>query len=326
MSLHGGRHIPESALPLFDLPPDHSFAEALQRILALLGADDFFRDDVRSHLGAWRQVPDKVEYLFVRFFLLSTPCRSSSRIDPWLRSAHSAQEHVSETAIAVYIGWLRMITMTTTLAMRDELAVALVAYAADPRMAGALGRVKKVDHPLTCAALVRVWPSDADGRCRIALSDVAGTLAWRAMAIADIVAGRDISADLAGRLGVTVEAAFAYIDKYSASIGHRWPAYTEPSRGQCGRRWTGATERILAGRPIPVPEDGMDNMPRFDKNRRRMVYTSISRAGLMLPPTLDASGLFFRPRASSLFLTPVPDLVTVSFSAADEVAIAELRV
>ena len=69
VSVHGGRHIPESALPLFDLPTDHAFAEALQRILALLGADDFFRDDVRSHFGAWRQVPHDAEYLFVRFFL-----------------------------------------------------------------------------------------------------------------------------------------------------------------------------------------------------------------------------------------------------------------
>jgi hypothetical protein len=217
-----------------------------------------------------------------------------------------------------------MITFTVTPEIRDEIAVALVAHASDPRMASALGRVKKADHPLMTAGLVRFWPADADCRCRIALNDVAGTLVWRAMAVADIVAGRDITADLAGRLGVTVEDAFDYVLKCASKVGHRCDPYVESSQEPSGRQWTRAIKHILAGRQIGVPYDGMDNMPRFDSDKKRRNYASMDRAGLMLRPTLDDLGLNFRPRASSLFLTPVPDVVPVTLSAADDAAIAGL--
>jgi hypothetical protein len=191
-------------------------------------------------------------------------------------------------------------------------------------MAGALGRVKKADAPLTTAGLVRFWPADSDGRCRIALNSVAGTLVWRAMAIADIVAGRDITADLAGRLGVMVEDAFLYVFKCASKVGHRRDPYVESSQEPNGRQWTRAIKHILAGRQIGVPYDGMDNLPRFDNDKKRRNYASMDRAGLMLQPTLDDLGVYFRPRASSLFLTPVPNLVTMTFSVADDEAIAGL--
>jgi hypothetical protein len=217
-----------------------------------------------------------------------------------------------------------MITFTVTLEVRDAIAIALVAHASDPRMAGALGRVKKADAPLTTAGIVRFWPADSDGRCRIALNCVAGTLVWRAMAIADCVAGRDITADLAGRLGVTVEDAFLYVLKCASKVGHRCDPYVESSQEPNGRQWTRAIKHILAGRQIGVPYDGMDNLPRFDNDKKRRNYASMDRAGLMLQPTLDDLGVYFRPRASSLFLTPVPNLVTMTFSVADDEAIAGL--
>jgi hypothetical protein len=217
-----------------------------------------------------------------------------------------------------------MITFTVNPEIRDEIAVALVARASDPRMAGALGRVKKADHPLMTAGLVRFWPADADCRCRIALNDVAGTLVWRAMAVADIIADRDITADLAGRLGVTVEDAFDYVYKYTRKAGYHCHAHVVCSHEPRGRQWTRATKHILAGKKIALPYDGMDNLPRFDSDKKRRNYASMDRAGLMLRPTLDGLGLDFRPRASSLFLTPVPDVVPVTLSAADDAAIAGL--
>lgn len=218
-----------------------------------------------------------------------------------------------------------MIIFTVTPLVRDEIAAALISYEDDARMLGALGRAKKGDHPLITAGLVQVWPSDADGCCRIALSDAAGTLAWRAMAIADIAAGRDITTRLADRLGVETQGAFAYIDKYTTAIGQRWPRLTQTRTGQNDRQWTRAAEKVLAGRRIPMPCE-VNDMPAFDKNVRRRAYASMVRARLTLPPIIHDRESYFTPRASSLFLTPIPIAVAAMFSAEDEEALAELAV
>jgi hypothetical protein len=214
-----------------------------------------------------------------------------------------------------------MIIFTVMLDVRDELAAALNAHVDDRRLQGAVGRIKRAEHPLTTAGVVRVWPADADGRCRIALSDVAGTLAWRAMAIADMVAGREASNDLAARLGVSTQDAFAYIEKYTSDIRERWPRLIRRGPDEGGHQWTFATKAILAGRRIPIPDGGMDNIARYDKNLRRRTYALLTRAGLTLPPAVEVDGLYFRPRASSLFQTPTPAAMPVTFSAEDEEAI-----
>jgi hypothetical protein len=67
VSIHG-RATVNFGLPLLDLPEGHSFLEAANRILHLLGSDEFFAGS-RQHLGEWRRIPDEAEYLFVRFFL-----------------------------------------------------------------------------------------------------------------------------------------------------------------------------------------------------------------------------------------------------------------
>jgi len=231
------------------------------------------------------------------------------------------------------------ITFTVTIDTRDQIAAAFVAHAADERMGGALGRIKKSDHPLMTANLMRHWPADADGLCRILLNDVAGTLVWRAMAIADMAAGRDIRSDLAGRLGVRVEDAFVYVRKNTYSRGIRCNASTV-SRGTdrymaaCarlglipserhpdGRRhWTVSTQKIITG-GLHCMFDGGWNLvdPDLDSGDSAN-HIVMYRTGFLLEPTI-VDGRMFRPRASSLFLTPVPDPVVVTLSAADEDAL-----
>lgn len=213
-------------------------------------------------------------------------------------------------------------TFTVTTETRDQIALALVAHGDDGRVRVALGRrLKKVEHPICIAGIVRHWPADEDGRCRIPLNDVEGTMVWRAMAVYDMAAGRDIRSDLAGRLGVKVEEAFIYIRNFSRGC-HAYNG-TRKRHTDSHRKWTHGMLKLIDGdghamrggvwNPVDPPHGDCWN------------HNIMFRAGLVLEPVI-VDDTRFRPRASSLFLTPVPDVVPVSLSIADEDALKEFAV
>jgi hypothetical protein len=216
-----------------------------------------------------------------------------------------------------------MITFTVTTETRDQIALALVAHADDLRVRVALGRrLKKAEHPICIAGIVRHWPADADGSCRIAVNDVEGLMVWRAMAVADMAAGRDIHSDLAGRMGVRVEDALIYIRKFTYRRGHHVYAYNGNPCSKPPLTWTQPVQYILAGNPLNTPSAHRYVAPFLDGDPWRRNEFVMRDAGLMLEPVIH--GDTYTPRASSLFLTPVPDVVQISLSIADDEALSLL--
>ena len=212
-----------------------------------------------------------------------------------------------------------MITFTVSTVTRDQIAAALVAYAADERLKGDFGRrIKKSEHPIMIAGIVRVWPTAADGMHRFALNDLEGTLVWRAMAVADMAAGRDINSDLAGRLGVRTTEAFIYVRKRTYRRGHHVYAYNGNPCSEPPLTWTQPVQYILAGKPLNTPSAhryGEPFDPFFDGDPWRRNEFVMRHVGFMLEPVVQ--GDTYTPRASSLFLTPVSEVVPVTLSAVD---------
>ncbi|MBP1294311.1 hypothetical protein [Bradyrhizobium elkanii] len=204
-----------------------------------------------------------------------------------------------------------MISMTFTTETRDQIAAALVAHAADPRVLVRVGfvkgRISKSDYPAAIAALIRVWPADFDGFCRASFSDLVGTIIWRAMAIYDMAAGRGLQADLAGRLGVGTEDAYAYVRQLTYATDRNLTAYNSATRSHSGGRWTSAVQAVVDGTTIRAGYGERAMFEDFGGSE----YGIMLGVGLVLPvaDAIDDEGtatIIARP--SSLFLSPVCDV------------------
>lgn len=133
-----------------------------------------------------------------------------------------------------------MIIYNLTKEVRDDVIAALRLHQDDPRLAGGFTvKVTRNEIPAALADTIEVWPPALDGTYKIALSDVAGALVWRAYAIAEIAAGRGRLAavdDYVKRLGIVHPAeAFAYICDQMRGRGIR------PCRDADHDCWTEAT-------------------------------------------------------------------------------------
>jgi hypothetical protein len=174
-------------------------------------------------------------------------------------------------------------------------------HGTDARLSGALGRVLREDSPLAVGGIICAWPAESDGRFRIALSDVAGNIVWRAFAIAEIATGR-------GRLSA--------VDEYAARFASGVSPCVDANRDS----WTRATEWILRD-GIP---DACKRWPDPHKRRAHChqlakAHERYAAAGLAMP---DQD--LWRPRATLLFLTPKPVETQQTLAPADEEALTWL--
>lgn len=213
-----------------------------------------------------------------------------------------------------------MISMTFTTETRDQIAAALVAHGADPRVLVRVGlvkgRISKSDYPAAIAALMRVWPADADGLCRASFSDLVGTMIWRAMAIYDMAAERGLEAALAGRLGVRTEGAYDYVRKLTFALGRHLTAYDSDTRRYSGGRWTLHVQAIIEGTTFQLGyrRERAAQFEAFGSSD----YGILRGVGVVLPvDDTGAEAVIARP--SSLFLTPLADVEPLEM--ADEEAL-----
>jgi hypothetical protein len=204
-----------------------------------------------------------------------------------------------------------MIIYTVTKAVRDAIVAALIAHAEDPRMGGALRRVSRQDSPAVLAGIISAWPAEADGRFRIALPDVPGTLVWRAYVIAEITAGR-------GRLSV--------VDEYAAKFGidHPKPAFEyvcSKMRGRGVRPCASAKHDSWATTTLWIMQLSHPRklMTPTSWRARAVAHEKYAEAGLTLPV-----GNIWYPKATILFVTPKPVKPQPTLTPADDAAIAEL--
>lgn len=207
-----------------------------------------------------------------------------------------------------------MITYKVTAETKSALVAALAARGDDPRMSGALGRVAREEATPFLAGFISVWPAEANGSHRIALSDVAATLVWRAYAIAEIAAGRGRLADLADyqvSLGVDeTQPAFDYVCHQMKGSGIR-PCATADHDG-----WTAATEWVVRDGDLPDPRT---RWVRDAFYSRYATYRRYAALGLAMPGQ-DSQ----RPKATLLFVTPKPTKPQPTLTSAEDAAIAEL--
>ncbi|HEX7883583.1 MAG TPA: hypothetical protein VF499_12695 [Afipia sp.] len=189
-----------------------------------------------------------------------------------------------------------MIVYTVTEAVRDAIVAALNAHAEHPSLFGALGRITREDNPKVLAGFISIWAADADGKYRIARSDVGGALIWRAHAIAEIAAGRGRLADLADYkavLGIDeTQPAFDYVCHQMKRRCIR-PCATADHDS-----WTAATEWVVRDGDVPDPRT---RWVRDALYSRQAAYRSYAAAGLAMPGQ-DSQ----RPGATLLFVTPKP--------------------
>ncbi|PDT88767.1 hypothetical protein CO669_18575 [Bradyrhizobium sp. Y36] len=208
--------------------------------------------------------------------------------------------------------------MTFSAETRDQIAAALVAHGEDERVLTLVGRkIRKGEQPSVLANVLRVWPADADGLCRVRLTDVEGLLVWRSMALYDIAAGRGLEADLAGRLGVRTDGAYDCFRKLTCPRArHRLSAYDRATRSHTAHRWTRDMQSIVDGKTFVVYPD---ERYRFDVGGGSD-YAALLGLGLVLPAIDCESGVTAHP--SSLLMTPVPDPEPLEL--ADDEALAAL--
>jgi hypothetical protein len=206
-----------------------------------------------------------------------------------------------------------MIVYTVNAETKAEIIGALSAHGTDPRMSGALGRVKREDSPLAIAGIVEAWPADADGRYRISLSYTAGTLVWRAYAIAYIARGGNHGRLGSIRwfedvLGVATEPAYEYVCHQVKGRGVR------PCANASRMSWSSATKWVVEDGDIPEPRR---RWARSTWRGRAVAHDTYREIGLALTPNRGA----WSPCATLLFHTPKSTPVQPMLSPADEAAL-----
>lgn len=182
-----------------------------------------------------------------------------------------------------------------TLEKRAAMVVALQAHGTDRLSVAGLGRVHRNDSALVTAAIVSVWPAEADGTLKVALTDVAGFIAWRAFILAEIAAGRGKRSDIAGycaTLGVETREAYEYVCVAAKGHGVRPCADADHDDWSEGTGWVAFSGRSAEPR---------NRWARSAWARRANAHRSLAAAGLALPgqPT-------WCPVATCLFDEPAP--------------------
>jgi hypothetical protein len=203
-----------------------------------------------------------------------------------------------------------MIIYTMTAQTKAAMVAALEAHGADRLALAGLGRVSKDDCALATAAIVSVWPADADGMYRVALKATAGLIAWRTYMLAEIAAGCGKRRNI-GRycdaLGVEVYTAYDYVVAALKGTGMRPLA---------GISWSDNMMWLACDGEVAEPRK---RWARSAWRGRAKAHETLAEVGLAVrgQPTWNplATCLFDAP----LSVTPAPALAPV-----DDAAIAEL--
>lgn len=210
-----------------------------------------------------------------------------------------------------------MIVFSVNKAMRDCIVAALRIHHDDHRMLGGLtAKIKREEIPAALAGLFDIWPADQDGAYRVALSDVGGTLVWRAYAIAEIAAGRGTLATLdkhSKRFGVVrFDPAFAYI--------------CDQMRGRGVRPCSDADRDCWADTTSWVVNDGFAGEPRKRWARSTWARRANTHEAYAVAGLAKRGCSTWYPEATLLFVTPRPEpaLVHAVLSPEDDAAMANL--
>ncbi len=203
-----------------------------------------------------------------------------------------------------------MIVFTMDAVTKAAVVAALEVHGADNLTLVGLGRVRAEDSALAAGAVMSVWPADDDGKFRVALTDTAGLIAWRAYMAAEIAAGR-------GKR--------MHLDRYGDALGvnfftdHQYVVAAVKGTGLrplSGSSWSDGT--------LWVARDGdvVDPGRRWAKSAwrsRAIAHEKLANVGLAL-----AGQPTWKPVATCLFDAPVAVAPTPILSPVEDAAIAEL--
>ncbi|MCU1349616.1 MAG: hypothetical protein JWO56_2646 [Acidobacteria bacterium] len=190
------------------------------------------------------------------------------------------------------------------------MAEALRAHGADRLAVAGLGAVRREDTALPTAAVVEAWP-ETDGVRRVALSDAAGAIAWRAFVLAEVAAGRmRLLRWYEETLGVEMRPAYGYVCAVMKGSGHR--ACSSAKR----EGWTLATHWVLDPEGQPDPRG---KWKQSIWHARSTTHRAYAAAGLAV-----AGRKVWNPIATALFHEPVPVVPPPALNLAEEAALREL--
>jgi hypothetical protein len=187
-----------------------------------------------------------------------------------------------------------MITITATNETKASLADALTAHLTDDRLTLGLKRLRREDKPLTVLAMVSPWPADADGFYRIALSDHAGVIAYRAFMMAEINAGRGrLSSmdDYHDLLAIETEPAYEFVCLLTKGRGIR------PCSDADHDSWSKATRWVVTDGNAKDPSAKWARSTWRGRAHAHEVYAAV---GLAVP----GRGKWY-PLATMLFRIPM---------------------
>lgn len=207
-----------------------------------------------------------------------------------------------------------MFVFTMNSTTTEAMIAALAAHGTDRLAVVGLGRVARDDSALATGALMSVWPADEDGMYRVALSDNAGLIAWRAFIIAEIAAGRGLQdKHLSGyraALGIETEPAYDYACAAAKDFGVR------PCADADHDSWSDGTEWVVESGDMPDPRA---RWSRSSWGGRVRAHERLAEAGLALPGQYKWS-----PIATCLFSQPKRHVTAPSLSLVEDAAIASL--
>lgn len=202
-----------------------------------------------------------------------------------------------------------MIILNVTDEMKTALLDALRNCANDSTITlGISKRDIRENAPVVIAKIIDVWPPEVGGSYKLAFNDVAGLIAYRALMLAEIAAGRGLKCDkkyYETNLGIE----FSNAKSYAKALGKE-----HGFRPVSGERWSLGAEWVAV--------DGYQNEPRGKwarsiwRNRARAHENSVL-AGLAV-----AGRNIWDPRATMLWLEPAksvpPEMLAIEDLAALE--------
>jgi hypothetical protein len=203
-----------------------------------------------------------------------------------------------------------MIVFTMDAVTKAAVVAALEAHGADTLTLVGLGRVRAEDSALATGAVMSVWPADDDGKFRIALTDTAGVIAWRAYMAAEIAADRGKRMHL-GRygdaLGVDFRTDYKYVAEAVKGTG---------LRPVSGASWSDGTMWVACDGDVADPRK---RWARSAWRGRATAHEKLAEVGLAVrgQPT-------WKPLATCLFDAPMAVTPSPVLAPADDAAIAEL--
>lgn len=198
---------------------------------------------------------------------------------------------------------------------KAAVVAALAEHGTDRLTMLGLGRIRREDCALATATVLSAWPADADGMYRVALSDTAALIVWRAYILAEIAAGRGRRADLDGycaRLGVRTEPAYEYVVAAVRGCGIR----IRPCADADHDSWSAGVEWVVENGGLPDPRKTWASSAW---SQRARAHRALAEVGLALPGRRT-----WDPASTCLFDQPERAIATPTLTPAESDALADL--